>query len=86
VSSGKLLRHLAGHTEPVRSVAFSPDAKLLVSAGDDQTVRFWDLANGSEIPRFRLQTGPVTCLAIDRADGQVVTGHADGNLKFWKLP
>jgi WD40 repeat protein len=36
---------------PARSVAFSPDGKLLVSASDDGTAQVWDLNSGNVISR-----------------------------------
>ena len=44
-STGQQVRQLTGHTGTVRSVAFSADGQLLVTAGDDQTVCIWGLTD-----------------------------------------
>ena len=38
---------LKGHTQSVKSVAFSQDGSTVVSASDDKTVRIWNVAAGS---------------------------------------
>jgi WD40 repeat protein len=40
---------LAGHSDEVRSVAYSPDGKHIVSGSTDATVRIWDAATGKEV-------------------------------------
>jgi WD40 repeat protein len=37
---------ISGHTSRVFAIAFSPDSRWLVSGGDDQTVRLWDVNTG----------------------------------------
>jgi WD40 repeat protein len=40
------------HGATISYVAFGPDGKTLITAGQDNTVRLWDLATGKEIRRF----------------------------------
>jgi WD40 repeat protein len=40
------LQTLEGHSDWVRSVAFSPDGQLLASGSDDKTIKLWDPTTG----------------------------------------
>ncbi len=46
--TGKLLQTLKGHRYDIRSVAFSPDGKLLASGGDSAPIRLWDVNTGQQ--------------------------------------
>ena len=54
VESGQELRQLKGHTNWVRSVAFSSDGSRAVTGSWDATVRVWDILSGSHDKTVRL--------------------------------
>jgi len=46
------VRTLTGHSDYVRSVAFSPDATRIVSGSADKLVKIWDAETGAEVGIF----------------------------------
>lgn len=55
--TGKQTSHLRGHTSQVAVVAYSPDGKLIASAGLDTAIRLWDTATSREIRRLETEDG-----------------------------
>lgn len=49
VNAGRQVFSLDGHTDFVNSARFSPDGKLILTAGDDQTARVWRFTLGKRV-------------------------------------
>lgn len=78
---------LEGHTDAVRSVGFSAAAgsNLLVSAGQDNTVRVWDLKQRLPLKTFRGHGGSVQAATI-LADGKaVLSASHDKVVREWSI-
>jgi WD40 repeat protein len=42
VASGSVLSTIGAHDSSIRAIAFSPDGKLMATAGHDWTIKIWD--------------------------------------------
>jgi WD40 repeat protein len=75
-----------GHTTTARSVAFSPDGRLLATGSDDGTVILWDLTDPSQ-PRPTITLVPrgrVRALAFS-PDGRLLATGSSTTVELWTL-
>lgn len=85
LQSGQAGATLAGHTAGVRSAAFTPDGKTLVTSSDDGSIRTWNTENGQQIGQ--LPVASVATTLVVKGDGtQVIAGHADNVIRLWAIP
>ncbi|GAB4575916.1 MAG: hypothetical protein Kow0077_29800 [Anaerolineae bacterium] len=70
----------------VLALAFSPDSRLLASAGQDGTVRVWESATGREVMAFRGHPQAVLSLAFAPNGRLLASGGADGAVMLWEIP
>jgi WD40 repeat protein len=73
-----------GHSKEVQSVSFSPDGHYLVSAGQDKTVKLWDMATSREMRTFRHEE-TVGSAAFSPDGRHILSGDWDGKMRLWDI-
>jgi len=90
-ASGVQLAVLSGHGEGfpsdddsgnVRSAAFSPDGRRIVTASNDKSARVWDAATGRQLAVLG-QDEPVRTAAYSPDGRRIVTASADQTARIW---
>ena len=84
LASGELIRSLNNHTLPVHDLALRPDASglpMIVSAGDDRTVRFWQPTIGRMVKFARLKEAPLNVAWLNNGSS-IVAACADGAIRL----
>jgi WD40 repeat protein/subtilase family serine protease len=82
-----LVRTLTGHTDSVRSVAFSPDGSLIASGSRDATIKLWRVSDGALVATLTGHTDTVTSVAFS-PDGSLLasaSGVWDRTIKLWRV-
>jgi hypothetical protein len=75
---------LSGHTNPVGTLAISPDSKLLASGSTDKTLKLWNLEPGILRQTLSGHGSAVWAVAFS-SDGQLLaSGSGDKTIKLWQ--
>ena len=75
----------SGHTDQVRSLAFSPDGISLVSGSYDKTVKLWDVQTGGVVKTFSGHTSWVRSVSISADCTRIVSGSSDKTIHLWDI-
>ncbi len=76
---------LAGHDGPVRCVAFSPNGSLVLSGGEDNALRLWDVASGEPVKSLRGHGKEVRSCVFSPDGEWILSGGHDASVRLWNV-
>ena len=86
-SKPHLVETFTGHTSYINSLAFSSSS--LVSASDDQSVKFWQIGAPDPVVTDLKSPPPTSAvikfITLQVNDGIIITGDSDGVVKIWDI-
>jgi WD40 repeat protein len=88
----EVIHQMKGHGSPIHSVAFSPNGKLVASAGgfnvagSDTAIYLWEAATGKEIDKLRGHKLCVHSIAFSPDGKTLASGSFDKTVRLWNVP
>jgi WD40 repeat protein len=82
-ATGRAAATLAGHTDSVTAVAFSPDGTRVLTGSWDNTARLWEAVTGKAVATLAEHKGGIWAVTFSRDGSRALTGSADGTARVW---
>jgi WD40 repeat protein/pimeloyl-ACP methyl ester carboxylesterase len=79
-------RLLTGHAGDISEVGVSPDGRIAVSAGNDGTIRVWDLDTGACTRTLDGHRHRVLSVCLHPDSDRLLSSSSDGTIRLWNLP
>jgi WD40 repeat protein len=74
---------LRGHSEAVRSAAYSPDGRFIVTASWDKTARVWDASTAQPVAELKGHSSEVNSASYSPDGRFIVTASRDKTARVW---
>ena len=84
LATGSLIRSFGGHRDVLYDAEFSPDGKLLATAGYDRSIKLWNVADGSLLRSIDVHNGAIFDLAWHPSGTLLGSASADETIKLWR--
>ncbi|MEP7339006.1 MAG: DUF4365 domain-containing protein [Acidobacteriota bacterium] len=85
MQSGQDLRMVGLHSKGVYKVAWSPNGQHALSAGYDNTIRWWDVQSGHCLRVLEGHTAGVLSVAWSDDGRRVLSGSGDHTVRLWDV-
>lgn len=82
-SGDRLIRAFSGHTKSITATEFTDDGTILLTAGEDGSLKTWDVITGTPLRTIMLPAGPALSLATHGK--RALTSHQDGSVMMWDI-
>ena len=83
--SGARLLELNGHRDTLYAAIYSPDNKIIATAGYDKEIVIWDAQTGEPLQNFNGHNGAIFDLAFSSDGKTLFSASADETIKVWDV-
>jgi len=71
------------HAGSVNAIAWKPQDRYLITAGDDGKIEIWEPRSGMRAKSLEGYPAPITCLALSPQDNVLAAGSDNGIIRLW---